>query len=209
MEGWTGPQEHESDSINQWAPFKLRAMNLENIGNSLFWKLNLFCWKAWARSWTILVLPASSWNFQTPDPGIASCGSSGPIEHLLVPWTCLSVKSMDKLLNGVSQNLMYMLRAIFFHIWILLARPPLLFLCILTLTSQLCRFSWSSLRQAASGQLSCGLWCSLVHFTSVTDVNILVHRACYSILGSYKTPAYDNWKQDISAGKCFIPCGAA
>lgn len=30
-----------------------------------------------------------------------------------------------------------------------------------------------------------------------------------SLVRSCKTPAYDNWKQDISAGKCFIPCGTA
>lgn len=46
----------------------------------------------------------------------------------------------------------------------------------------------------------------------VSDVNALVHRAWQkscSIVGSYKTPIHDNWKQDISAGKCFIPGGSA
>lgn len=62
------------------------------------------------------VLPANSCNFQAL--GIAGWASSGSTEHLSVPWTCLSVQSLDVLLSGVSHNLMYMLQAISFHIQI-------------------------------------------------------------------------------------------
>lgn len=138
MERWTGPQEHESDSIKQRAPFKLRAMSLDNRDNSLFWKLNLFCWKAWAGSWTMQKAASSGASCQQlrfPDSGARLC-KLWFFSALGSP-QCRIYRHAFKW--SVSESNVCAPSHVFLHPnSSLLSKPVLLFLPVRTLTSQLC-----------------------------------------------------------------------
>lgn len=111
-------------------------------------------------------------------------------------------------LSRVSHNLMYVLQAISFQ-----SKLNVMSKAIPSLSPH--PNPWISALSLHTGlreQLSCALWWSLVHCMLVPGVIVLVHRAWQkscSIVGSCKAPVCDNCKQDISAGKCFIPCGSA